>query len=347
MGYEIQAASLADDKEAILEFWKRRFPNWSPDKVTWFYENNVSGKATCFLAKETAGNQIVGAAAIFPREFVLKGELMRAGITGDFAVDEKHRGFGPAVLLQRAIVETCERGEYDFLYGYPNHSSLPVQRRVGFEILGSTARVVKILRYRPYMGQRGGSLVVNRALGAALDPVARVLEREQWHKLPAELLGERIDIFDTRFDEFYRKCSQKSCLLGERTRRFLHWRFGLCPQRNYQIFTLTEKDENGLLGYVVYSLEERHANIADFLACDNEMTLEHLLASFCGYLRASGLWSVSVIYLGSSSVLQKLRKMGFHEREDKRDVVIYATKDALGEYLKNVENWHFLDGDND
>jgi hypothetical protein len=188
---------------------------------------------------------------------------------------------------------------------------------------------------------------LSKALSAILDPIARLLEKKRQRIISPELKGEVIESFDSRFDELYRKCSEKSDLLGERNSEFLHWRFSQCPYRKYRTFTLSKRVDNQLLGYVVYSADEHRANIADFLACDSQAMFEHLLVSFCQFLWASGYWSVSVIYLGNKGVFEKLRKMGFHEREDKRDVVIYVKNDSLHEHLKNIENWHFLEGDND
>lgn len=348
MAYRMEAVNLKKDRTEVLNFWQKNSSYWPAGKLSWFYENNIYGNADCWVVKEENSNEVVATTSIFPKRMFIRGLPLLAGITGGFAVDPKHRILGPAIQLQKEAVAKCENDHYDFLYGYPNRSSLPVQKRVGFEILGGSVRMVKVFRFRHYIQQILRSSVLAKIACFPIELSARVFGAEYRQRVPSDLKGEVIDEFDSRFDDLYRRSTGNFCLIGERSSEFLRWRFAMCPYKDYRIFTLSRKHDNSLIGYVIYDVELNNARIVDLLALDNNSMLDNVINAYCRLLRKSGLQSVSVTYLGNNVVLEKFKKFGFRKREDERNIVVYVKKNSrLSRFITDINNWYFLEGDND
>src|SRR5690349_5966599 len=133
--YVIAPVALADARDAVLSLWSRNMTSLAPSRFDWMYQQNTDGQAHCCLARDRAGH-VIGAAALFPKRFVLNRRPVMAGIAGDLIVDARHRGVGPALLLQRALLASARAAKWQFVYGYPSPTALAVQRRAGFRVMG-------------------------------------------------------------------------------------------------------------------------------------------------------------------------------------------------------------------
>jgi len=348
MSYTVLNADLANDKEDILTFWKTNFPRWPQRKYTWFYKNNPYGPATCFILKQQKQNMVIGSTALFPRRVFIRGQYVMGGITGDFAIDKKHRILGPALKLQKTLIPAFEDDQYDFLYGYPNVHSQPVQKRAGFRILGSAVRMVKILKSYHYLIRFVKVPLLAKLLSVPVDAILNVFAKEHRYRISKDLQAETIKTFDNRFDKLWNKTVHNFSFIGERTSQFLKWRFVECPYNKYNIFTLKKKENDELLGYVVYYLAWNDAHIADFLAVDNTKMLDILLASFLKFSRRSGYQTVSIVYFGNKLFMRKFEEFNFSRRADERNIVVYVNSSAsFADYVMDPNKWYFLEADND
>ena len=113
-----------------------------------YYERNPLGPPLLVFARELATGEFVGMSALFPVTLWVQGEAVLGGVAGDFAVDRAHRGLGPALALQRALIDALPANGFHFAYGEPNRFSEPVIARVGYADVGQVTRFVKILRAR-------------------------------------------------------------------------------------------------------------------------------------------------------------------------------------------------------
>lgn len=348
MSYTLVHMDLENDKKDVINFWKTNFPKWPEGKYSWFYEKNIYGKATCWIVRNSEGGGVIGTTAIFPRRFRLGDQVLLGYVTGGFAVDKNHRILGPALQLQRAVIASCTGEQIDFLYGLPNRLSEPVQKRVGFKVVGSTVRLIKVFRSYRYIRRVLKQPFLTRLVSVFVDLVLKLLAKENHYKMRKDLQGEAVFSFDRSFDQLWKKASQNFGLMGERTSRFLKWRFIECPHIDYKIFVLKGRQNNDLLGYVVYYLTKDGANIADLLASDNEETLENLIAHFLKFLGKSGCDAVSITYFGNKMFIEKLRKFNFSKRFDERRIVVYVNSNAS--YVRDIfdqNKWYFLEVDND
>ena len=127
--YSIIEADVKRDEEKIFPILQRNLNVASTQRYKWNYKNCPYGTARCFLAK--CENSYVGSAALFPRKIIINGEPVYAEIAGDFAVDKKHRAYGPALKLQREIQSRLKNTRFKFIYAVPNELSKTPFFRLG------------------------------------------------------------------------------------------------------------------------------------------------------------------------------------------------------------------------
>jgi len=349
MSYSVFQADLPREGREIVSFWKRNFPRWPQSKFEWLYQDNVSGAASCWLVRDTNDGSIVGSTAVFPRTFRVGGRLYRGGITGGFVVDPRHRTVGPAIMLQKATISACDGGQFDFLYGTPNKSSEPVQRRVGYRMVGSEIRLVRVLRSQGYVKRYVKSALVSHLLGHACDLALQAIARERRRKPPKSLYKlETFSTFDERFDRLWQRSAGQHDIVGERTSAFLNWRFAECPYAHYKTAALVCTRTGEVDGYIIYEVEGNVVHVADLFARDTSEVLDRLLAAFLAEQRQSGREAVNVVYFGNEAVLRSLAQFGFKTRETVRNIVFYGGSGGdLAAPWKNQTGWHFTAADND
>jgi GNAT superfamily N-acetyltransferase len=170
-----------------------------------YYERNPVGPPAFFLARDEESQGFVGLAAAFPTRLRVFGEVVPGAISGDFAVDDGHRGFGPSIALQRALVSAVAEHGIRCTYGYPNEFAEPIVKRVGYVDLGRLTRFVKVLSGRVVLDTYVRSPVLARPLAAlsrvGVDPLLSVVSRERLPRRRHGLRVARPDGFDDRFAE--------------------------------------------------------------------------------------------------------------------------------------------------
>ncbi len=343
MSYSVKKIELESGREDILGFWRENFPTWPSKKYNWLYEQNVFGRAGCWtLLKD---DRVVGSAAAFPRDFIFRGQRLRGGITGDVGVDRRNRMMGPALQLLRAIVANSS---FDLLYGLPNQHAEAIHLKAGFRVLGSTVRMVRVIRTDQYLAQRIRYAPAARILAAAGNVLLDVRHGRQ----RVDLSPYRIDLplrFDDRFDALWRRVATASTrILGIRNREFLNRRFVRCPYIDYHIFAVTKRSDHTVIGYIVYRVVDRVVHVSDCLAEDDDTHFDVLLSAFVNHVRMLGFHAVSVQYFGDAGVIEKLKGHGFVMRPDTRNVVLWArsSADPAGDLLDR-NRWYFWEADND
>lgn len=348
MSISVLKADLEKDENFILDFWKNNFSSWPEEKYRWFYKKNPYGRAECWVAKRLDSNMVVGSTAVFPRRFLLKGKYVMGGITGDFGMDKNHRILGPALKLQKSTILSKEESHIDFLYGYPNDLSEPVQRRAGFKIIGNTYRMVRVLRYHNYINRYIDSEVIAKLFSKPIDFIMSFFSKESRYRRYKDFNIELLEAFDRRFDQLWDRASDYYSFIGERTSKFLNWRFTRCPYRDHRIFVMSKKDKAEITGYIVYHISKNNVNIADLFVMDIEKNMDGLISQFISFVRKKGIETISIIYLGNSNLVNKLREYNFSIRDSHRKIVAYVDPDSpFAKDLYDRENWYLMEGDND
>jgi hypothetical protein len=318
-----------------------------------YYEDNPLGPAKFVLARDGTTDAFVGMAAIFPTQLRVFGQLVPAAVAGDFAVDDGHRGLGPAIPLQRAAVAAL--GEYGLAcaFGYPNKDSEPITRRVGYKDLGPLTRYVKVLKSRvvvdQYVHSRELARLASGVSRVVVDPVLSLVSRERLKRRPSAFRVERPAAFDDRFSGIWETLFQQGTITSERNPELLNWRYETGREDGiYSILALVGPDEQ-VAAYAVYRVRNDIRHVVDIVFQQSPEVLDALLAELIRDARHEGAVAISVIHLGEPSLLtQRLRAFEFGHREENSHLHVYVPGESeLEKALVERANWHFLNADAD
>jgi GNAT superfamily N-acetyltransferase len=320
-----------------------------------YYERNPVGPPAFFLARDEESQRFVGMAAAFPTRLRVFGEVVPGAISGDFAVDDGHRGFGPSVALQRAVVSALVENGIRCAYGYPNENAEPIIKRVGYVDLGRLTRFVKVLSSRVVVDTYVRSPTLARPLAAlsraGLDPLLSVVSRE---RLPRRRHGFRVeqpDAFDDRFSEVCESTWRHHPIASERTPELLNWKYEQGASRGrgvYTVFALLSGDDR-VAAYAVYRARNGIRHLVDIAFLPSRAVVDALLSEFILDARNQAVPAITLLHLGSPNLLtRRLRTFGFIRRTDPSGVRVYVPGDSrLDRALVDPGNWYFLTGDAD
>jgi hypothetical protein len=344
MDYSVTRTDLEKDRNDIVLLWKRNFPDLPYQRYDWIYQKNPHGKALSWVAREAGSGSLVGTASLFPRKMNLNGRTVTVGIAGDFGVNREHRGSNVAIKLQRAVVAGMTENDFGLIYGISNSKSEPVQRRVGYVLLGRMDRWAKLLKTTKYFK----AAPLRRWVSKPLDSIMRNLSKEARCRRAEGYIVQELDSFDQRFDQLWERSSGQFGIIGERSKDYLNWRYGRSPHRGYHIFSLTQEDNQEICGYVVYYLQDKVSFMVDLLFLDFGSGLDSLLSSFILHLRDQNVESVSILLFGCLPLAKRLKSFGFVLREEESRILIYLDRNSpQAEFALNAENWLLLEGDRD
>jgi GNAT superfamily N-acetyltransferase len=318
-----------------------------------YYEDNPLGPPHFLLARDAQSDAFVGMASIFPTQVRVFGELVPAAISGDFAVDDGHRGLGPAVPLQRAAVAALGDLGLSCAYGYPNEYSEPITTRVGYADLGRLTRFVKVLRSRvvveQYVRSRGLARLAAGVSRVAVDPLLSVISRERLDRRRRGLRVERPAAFDDRFSELWETLWRQGTITSERNPELLNWKYETAREGGiYRIFALVGPDEQ-VAAYAVYRVANGIRHVIDLVFQPSAEVLDALLAELIRDARRDGAVAISLIHLGPASVLtRRLKAFGFARRTEDSSLHVYVPGESeLEKALVEPGNWHFLNAEAD
>lgn len=320
-----------------------------------YYEQNPVGPPSFFLARDEESQRFVGMAAAFPTRLRVFGEVVPGAISGDFAVDDGHRGFGPSVALQRAVVSALDENGIRCAYGYPNEYAEPIIKRVGYVDLGRLSRFVKVLRSRVVVDTYVRSPALARSLAAlsrvGLDPLLSVVSRERLHRRRHGFRVEQPNTFDDRFSEVCESTWRQHPITSERTPELLNWKYEKGGRREggvYRIFALLRSDDR-VAAYVVYRVRNEIRHLVDIAFLPSRAVIDALLSEFILDARKQRVPAITLLHLGSANLLtRRLRMFGFVRRLDQSGVRVYVPGHSrLDRDLVDTGNWYFLTGDAD
>lgn len=341
----IYKANFKKDKKDIIKLWERNFSGVLAERFNWIYENNPAGVPSCWLAIKDG--QLVGSTAIFPRLLYINGEVVTAGIAGDFSVIKEHRGFGPALSLQREAVSNYISEGFRILYSLPNKDSGGILKRVGYSDIGDIIRLTRPLKSQNYLENKINIPVIAKMLSKPIDMAMRKFVRGNFHMRYKDYTWELLTSFDYRFDILWDKAAPQFTVIGERTCSYLNWRFINSPHESYLIFVIKQTMTDEIHGYITFSIARNRAIIFDLLSL-NIHILDALLSEFILLLQRECLDAVSINLAGCTDLVKKLQRYGFfiRDREDKL-VALFPPDSPFAQYISEIKNWYFLVGDND
>jgi hypothetical protein len=351
--YSIVPGDPVEHRDEVLALGYRNLPpavqGAREARYSKYFEDSPLGAPHFFLARDAQSDSFVGMSAIFPTQLRVFGELVPAAVAGEFAVDDGHRGLGPAVPLQRAAVNALGDHGLACAFGYPNEHSEPITRRVGYVDLGRLTRFVKVLRSRVLVEQYGRGRVAAGVGRVALDPLLAAFSRERLHRRRRDLRVERPAAFDDRFSEVWEVNRRQGTVTSERNAELLNWKYEMGRDGGiYRTLALADTDDR-VAGYAVYTVRNDIRHVVDILFGESQEVLDALLAELIRDARKDGALAISLIHLGAPGLLnRRLRSFGFLRRTEASSLHVYVPGESeLEQALVEADNWNFLQADAD
>jgi len=352
--YSIVPGDPHADRQEILDLATRNRPgprSRLEAKYVKYYENNPLGAPSVFLARDNESGSLVGMTALFPTSLWIAGERVPAGIGGDFAVDEGHRGFGPALALQRATIPALSERGLMCAYGSPNRFSEPIIARVGYADAGRLTRFVKLLSARPLVDRYVSRPRLASLASGVASPLVSILSRERLHRRSRSFSVEEPERFDDRFRSLWELARGQLGVTSERNAELLNWRYEKTgaggEPGNYPIFALLEGNE--VAGYLVYRMGDGSRFVYDVMCRPERPVVDALLSEFIRDARRRKASAIDLGYLGPPNPLTgRLRAFGFLQRTAQNGLLVCVDGEApFGLDLGKAESWYFTNGDTD
>jgi GNAT superfamily N-acetyltransferase len=352
--YSIVPGDPHADRTEVLDLATRNRPgprSRLEAKYVKYYENNPLGAPSLFFARDDESGGLVGMAALFPTTLWIAGERVPAGIGGDFAVDEGHRGFGPALALQRATVTALSERGLKCAYGSPNKNSELIVGRAGYADVGRLTRFTKLLSARPLVDRYVSRPRLASLAAGVARPFVSILSRERLQRRSRRFSVEQPELFDDRFTSLWELARRRLGVTSERSVELLNWRYEKTgpggPTGTYSIFALLEGDE--VAGYFVYRMGDGTRLVYDAVCRPDRPVVDALIAEFIRDARRKKASAIDLGYVGPPNLLTgRLRAFGFLPRTAQNGLLVCAEGEApFGVDLGKAESWYFTTGDTD
>jgi hypothetical protein len=350
-GYSIVPGDPQADKQRLIELSARNRPG-DPSRFearyAKYYETNPLGAPTLLLARDDESGSVIGMTVLFPTCLWIAGERVPAAMAGDFAVDQQHRGFGPALALERATIPATSELGMSCAYGSPNDNSELIIARAGYADVGRLIRFTKLLSARPAVDRYVSRPWLASLVSAVARPFLSILSRERLHRRPRRFSVEQPELFDERFTRLCEQARGELGVTSERTPELLNWRYEKhTAPGNYTIFALVEEGE--VAGYVVYRVSDGMHLVYDLVCRPERPVVDTLLAELVRDARRKKATAIDIGYLGPPNLLTKrLRTFGFVRTTLRNGLRVCLGGEApSGVDLLKADSWYFMRGDVD
>ncbi|MGD9489381.1 MAG: hypothetical protein AB7W47_15285 [Calditrichaceae bacterium] len=352
MSYSIIKADINKNKDDIIGIWKKNSQKVITERYDWIYKNCPGGETHAWLIRDDKSGEFVGVTALFPVRMFIQGGIKNAAIAGDLFMNKNHRIAGPALMLQREVISALKGETFDLIYSFPNKASEPVLKRTGYKILGEKIRLVKILKTQNHLSRLPAGRYWAPVAGPILNAILRLSSFETWKINSGKYRGEIVDNFDERFDHLWERVRTRFSGRSERLGTILEWKYLKSPyhqELKHFIFTLVNKQDGKLAGYIIFRQMENTIEIRDVLY-DLSSEFEHLFSSFLKYVRSLKADTVSMTLMNSENIfISGMKKWGFHERKEDEKVMIYLcdSKDDSHDQSTDNKDWLLLQCEDD
>jgi len=300
--YYIKEVLNEDDVKQAVSFWERYLPvaeGIGIKKYDWFYQNNPYKKANLWLLKQKDSKKAIGVGGLGYRRFILKGEPLIGAIGVDFAIEKKYRTLGPALKLQRAIIESAKRNS-DFLYGFPFNNADVILKYYKYQKIADFTRLVKILKSGNYLESVVKPKLLARAISIPADLLLWLRSIKTLRASENVFISETLEGLDHFVDKLWNLIAEQKLLMGERNLEYLNWRYFKCPEVNYKVFGI-RNNEDSLQGFIVYFHQNKKVEIVDLICPDYEDTaiIQTLFANFEKYCFSNAINQIGINLIGA------------------------------------------------
>ena len=310
------------DKPQILQllhtvFDEQQHFDWKRDEkyLQWKYDSNIFGKTHLHIAEYNG--EIVSSCALWPWNFICRGEVVKAYQPCDTMVHPEYQGKGifSKVNLNRISLAQDERTP--FLFNFPNNNSLPGYLKLGWDYFINIEWLVKLLK--------PSNVLINF--------------RDKSKSVPQKIDNDhKINIEDCNtIAEKY--LTYDGIIQTYRQKEFFRWRYEEHPFFKYGMVTAQKSRKSAGAIFMVNAKNKIREMIVVDVFGANQLTPE-LFRMITKTGKQYNADYVTVIYNRYYN-MQSLWKQGFIKMRNKNMVVLPLNL-ALEQKILNYANWSII-----
>jgi len=242
--------------------------------------------------------------------------------------------------------------ELPILYGFTNENSFRVYHGVeNVYNVYNVPRMIKVLNTGALIKTKISSDIVANAVGSLGNLGLRISEKLQSSIKKSELNLQRIDKFDSRFDEFWEKIRSHFQIAHVRGSQYLEWRYSRHPLIQYTAYAVTENDH--IWGFVVLRDVPGEINrgfILEFLALPERQDVQDLLLNKAvEHFRDCGVDIITAWMFPHAPYYKAFQRHMFFSRPGDLIVLFqfFREEKVSKEFIKNPLNWYVSCGDHE
>ena len=341
----INQADLDRDGSRIVTALKSFLtPRSDGRRFQWLYKENPFGLARTWIATHGDEEAVVGVASAFPRRVYAGSTEATGWVLGDFCIASEYRTLGPALQLQRCLLQEVQSEAIPFFYDFPSASMMAVFRRLNISQTGECVRLAKLLR----VNRKVMAVVKNPLIGKVLCLTGNMMLRVQAGGSPPQN-GYTLSLHEQpcgeEFSALTREIGGRYGVCVERTAQYLNWRYFDNPLERYEIFTA--RADGRLRGFIVFTQAGEDAQVVDLAGCQEAKLLETLIGGCVDLLRTRGVGTVQASMLSSHPLIGTWERQGFRRREAVPFVAIAAPAHRSHFDPRYGAVWALMHGDRD
>lgn len=344
MTIRIVQADLDAHREVLIEAISRFLTPLSDNRrYEWLYRRSPYGEAQVWMALQSGGDDVVGAAAAFPRRFYVGDDERLGWVLGDFCLDPRYRSLGPALQLQRACLGLLESDNACFFYDFPSASMVAIYNRLKVGPSTRMVRLAKLLRVDRKVRQMNKIPVAQRAVAA----VGNTLLKFASPKITSDNSLE-IALYQGECGKEFSVLAQgQRGSLGicvQRSAEYLNWRYMHNPLARYEF--ITARRCGSLKGYAIWTQAGEDATVVDLFGHNDPAMGKALLAEIIRIAGKRGVMTLSIGVNESHPWLSWFSQAGFRVRESAPVMIVPSPTFSSGVKLES-NGWFLMQGDRD
>ena len=328
--YWCRKSNFDEDREIVMDIWKRNKSNISLSRFDWLYNQhpNNTNIQTYILYNY---NLPCGLTSFISNNFKFGNESFKIGIVIDTQVNFEHRIRIPAMILIDYLINKANLLDLESLVVFPNKRAETVFSKCGFNTICNPIRWARITDFRvkisKYISNRFLLDVISKAFNYSSNTLLK-LSNDNFNSnsiIPSTSFIKK-SLVDASF--LYNTIYQKY------DNDYINWRFKLNPLHNYKFFSVKIYLE---VFSFIYFIDSAVA-VVERIFFSNENILSLALLEFCEYVKQFQIYAISICVTETHILNKQLRKAGFLTRKSDRSLygIEFGRKGFLNAMKKHL-----------
>jgi hypothetical protein len=342
--WDIGCADLVRDRQMMIDaVVKYLNPRADDKRFDWLYFKNPHGSGRAWIARDKESQSFLGMASAFPRRVYRQDREEVGWVLGEFCIHEQHRTLGPALKLQRAILDELKSDKIALFYDFPSRSMMAIYSRLSIETSHKMLRLACPIR----LDQKLSDLLTSPWLASVVSPIANAAlrMRNRPGKLPRHLA---ISLFagpcESEFSELTEEIRGHWGNIVQRSAEYLNWRYFQNPQQHCEM--LVARSHGRVIAYAVFTQDGGHGLLLDLFGYDDPAVFVELIKHTATIFAQREVSTFSVFILDSHPIVPVLQGLGFSERENS-PALIYEVERCSAQSSQYPDRWCLMHGDRD